>query len=196
MNADLRYWPFIDFRKISKAEIRDYFQNFVDTIPRQIQALEIAVTTEPGFENWRADETPDSLLSLGQWMAKQVQTRSRSPEELNAIRAQLSIKVPVANWELTDQTFLHATRVGIYLGQVLASRRPGMRWSYKDKPRNEADYGHPVLTGFRKMAFNPVRIGTVLARGIADGKFGADRLVELYTFWSKHAPPPNTATAV
>jgi hypothetical protein len=185
MNAELQHWPFIDFQAMSKAEIRDYFSNFVNAIPRQIQALEIAVRSQPGFEGWRADETQNSLLRLGEWMAKQVQTRPRSTDELDRIRAGLSFEVPVANWELTDQTFTDATRVGIYLAQVLAHGRPDLRWTYKDKPRNHADYGQPVLAGFGKMVFNPVRIGTVLARGIADRTLTADRLFQLHKFWSR-----------
>jgi hypothetical protein len=52
-------------------------------------------------------------------------------------------------------------------------------------PRNDADYGQPVLAGVSDVDFNPVRIGVTLARSIADRKRNADRLVELYGFWSR-----------
>jgi len=188
MQKEISFWPLIDFQKMSKREIGDYFAEFTNAVPEQLQRLHIDVNRTPGFDTWRADETADSLLDLGKWLSTHTETRMRTPEELNAIKSRLTMDVPISRRDLTDLTIARAARVGIYLAATLHRNHPDTKWTYHVTPRNLADYGQPILSGFPNVDFNPVRIGVVLARGVADGKRGADRLAELYAFWSRQAP--------
>ena len=48
-----------------KAELKVYFDWFMGQIPVRLPILEAAVKATPGFENWSADFTPESLEGAG-----------------------------------------------------------------------------------------------------------------------------------
>jgi hypothetical protein len=101
--------PFtLKFRQMSKKELKEYFQWFQDVMPERLEELRKAVHTSPGFSGWRADYLPDSLDSLGDWFAVQVETRKRTEEELEEKRqdvAHAAHPVEIPDWELTNRTF-------------------------------------------------------------------------------------------
>jgi len=88
-----------------KKELRRYYQWFMDVLPERIKELAAAVRETPGFESWQPDFTPRSLDALGQWFAGQVETRSRTQGELQAIRDRLVFPMDIPAEELTNRTF-------------------------------------------------------------------------------------------
>jgi|SRR5271166_559675 len=178
--------PFtLKLRDMPKKELNRYFLWFMDVIPQRMKELVGAVKQTPGFETWQADYTPTSLDRLGDWFACQVETRSRTQEELQAIKDRLAFQVDISGQELTNGTFSLAMDVGMYFSQVLLKNYPGLRWEQPLNDKKFADYGQPVLIGFSNAPLNPVRIAIVLARSIANKKQTGSRLRELYNVWSK-----------
>jgi hypothetical protein len=179
------------FRQMKASDIDGYSQWFHHALPGRITALSALVRDTPGFEQWKPDLSPESLGRLGDWFAREVETRSRSRAEVEQIYANgpswfRHVEVPPD--ELTDRTFSLASDVGMYLGEVLVRNLLGLRWDTVRTRKDEADYGQPVVAGFKKkLVCNPIRLLTVLAYGVAAGQYRGTRLRELYDTWAKLA---------
>lgn len=173
------------FREMTKSELKSYFEWFMEMIPERIKILEKAVCDSSKYSSWRADYSPDSLKILGEWFVEQVDTRTRTSEELNALKSNLSFPMDVNNKELTNKTFSLAMDIGMYFSQVVLTNLPGTKWNQILKNVREADYGQPVITGFGVMSLNPVRLLVTLAYGIADKRQDGRRLQDLYNTWEK-----------
>jgi hypothetical protein len=181
--------PFtLHWREMSKQELRDHYTSFLNALPRRIEELEAEVQRSDSFATWRADFSPASLDILGAWFVGQVETRPRTPEELEEIKRGLKIRVKVSNDELTDRTFSLASDVGMYLGRMLEKARPELKWELRMDDKTSVDYGRPVLAGFAKhQAMNPISIAVTLAQGIVRKNRGHERLRDLYNVWLEFA---------
>jgi len=105
--------PFtLQFREMSKPELKDYFRWFIDVLPQKVSELGQLVKQTSGFETWEPDCTPASLGRLGEWFALQVETRNRTHEEIQAIKSSLAFPIDVPNLDLADRTFFLAMIVG------------------------------------------------------------------------------------
>ena len=112
--------PFtLQLTEMPKAELRRYYEWFMDVLPGRVIELTAAVRETMGFDTWQADYTPASLDMLGQWLAGQVETRCRTQEEIQKIGSQQKFPIDVPTWELSNRTFSLAMDVGMYLSQVL-----------------------------------------------------------------------------
>lgn len=177
--------PFtLRFREMSKADLQAYFDWFLAQIPLRLPIMEASVKETPGFEYWVADFSPESLRSLGEWYAAQVETRPRTERELAEIKEKLSFPVPISDQELTNKTFSLALDIAMYFSEVLKRNFPALRWDQILKNKRNADYGRPVLTGFGSVPLNPVSIMIVLAYGFAKKTKSGARLFDLYEYWS------------
>jgi hypothetical protein len=175
--------PFtLDFRKMSKEDLRRYRDWFLATIPERVTQLEHVVRGSPGFESWHADSSPGSLDALGEWYLAQVDRRPHTQDELEQLRRQLPNWIDPPLDELTNRTFSLAFDVAAYFGQVLLQNIPDLRWEQNRRAKMSADYGQPVLVGAGPVPLNPVRIMITLAYG-AKGNSG-QRLSELYRIWA------------
>lgn len=180
--------PFtLKFREMSGRELKEYFRWFTGQIPERIGVLGNAVKETPGFQNWQPDRSPSSLDPLGDWYASQIETRPRTAEELQAIKARSSIGVEALTTELTNRTFSLAVDVGMYLSKVLQKEHLHLTWEQPLNDKKFVDFGQPVLVGFGAVPLNPVRILTTLAYGIASKKHTGRRLREVFDYWSKQA---------
>lgn len=178
--------PFtLKFREMSKKELKDYFEWFMACIPIRIAQLTAVVNATAGFEGWRADLSPESLDALGAWLFDHVETRSRTPEELQALRAGSSFPIDIPATDLTNRTFSLAMDVGMYMSQVLLQHHPTLRWSQESE--EFVDYGQPVLVHFGPAPFNPVRMVVTLAYGLAAGSRDEYGLRQIYDIWSRLA---------
>jgi hypothetical protein len=181
--------PFnLKFDEMSKSELKEYFQWFLGAIPQRLTELADAVRKSPGYEEWWGDYKPASLKALGDWFAAQIETRQRTDEELDKIKSHLKFPIEVSDKELTDRTFLLTMDVGMYLSQVFLINHRSLRWEQPLGSRKFVDYGQPVLVGFGRAPFNPVRTLVSLAYGITSKKRTGKSLVEVYEFWSKLLP--------
>src|SRR5262249_31375299 len=151
-------------------ELMEYFRWFIDIVPERIHELETTLSESKPFDSWRPDYFPDSLQMLGDWLATQVKTRSRTSEELQHIAARAAFPIEVAREELTDRTFSLAMDIGMYFGQVLLKNHESLEWDLPLGDKEFVDYGQPVIVGFGDLSLNPVRIVITLAYGIASNR--------------------------
>lgn len=180
--------PFtLKFRVMSKVEANNYFNWFLDQIPVRINVLEQAVQFTPGYEDWRADYTSESLGKLGKWFYERVETRQRTEGEKVDIYGKAPDwfrNVEVQDWELTNRSFSLAMDIGMYLSQVLVKNLPDLQWMLVEKPKNDMDFQQPVLKGTGRLVFNPVSTMVTLAYGFARNNKSPDRLREIYDIWA------------
>jgi hypothetical protein len=181
--------PFtLRFREMSAREAESYFNWFMGQLPTRIQVLEQAVRSTPGYQDWRADCTPDSLAQLGEWFCEHVETRERTEEEKEAIYSaspELLRGMGVGSRELTNQTFSLAIDIAMYSGEMLARSIPGSKWAMMRGPRNNISFHQPVLAGRGRLVLNPVQVMVTYAYGAASGTRGGESLRELYDIWVK-----------
>lgn len=178
--------PFtLKFREMSRKELKAYFDWFQSTLPHRIAELAAIVREAPGFESWVPDFSPTSLDALGAWFGAQVETRSRTMDEVGDIRSQSSHPIDVRGEELTNRSFSLAMDVGMYLSEVFLRNHPTVRWDQIFGNRQFIDYGQPVLVGFGDAPFNPVHMLVTLAYGVASGKKDGTGLPRIYDVWSK-----------
>jgi hypothetical protein len=180
--------PFtLEFRIMSREVAKDYFDWFKEQIPVRIRILEQAVQSTAGYEDWEADDMPESLEKLGQWFYEHVETRKRTKGEKDAIYSKAPKwfrSVEIQDWELTNRTLSLTMDIGMYLGRVFEKNLPGLKWVMVKKPKNDANYQQPVLVGTGKRELNPVWILVVCAYSLADNTRGPERLRELYDIWA------------
>ena len=176
--------PFtLKFDEMSKADLKAYFQWFLDVMPSRIRELSQAVRETPGFDRWTPDHTPDSLDTLGEWLANQIHTRPRTRDEREQLASGSPFPMEIRNEELTNRSFSLAMDVGMYLSRVLQENHPTLHWDQPLTSKRFVDYGQPVLVGFGKVPLNPVRIAITLAYAIASRAQGGKRLREIYDYW-------------
>jgi hypothetical protein len=60
-----------------------------------------------------ADRSPESLERLGDWFAGNVETRTKTGEEIEAIKAKLTFPIDVPGEQLTNRTFSLAMDIGL-----------------------------------------------------------------------------------
>jgi len=168
---------------MTKKELREYNRWFHDVLPQRIGELTKALNSSAGFEGWKPDYTPESLNSLGNWYASQVETRPHTRDELKHIPPHIGDWV--SGGELTDHTISRAMDVGMYLSQVFLRNNLSLRGDQIFGSTRFVDYGEPVLVGFGKVSFNPTRMMLTLAYGLADRTKDGQRLRGIYDIWTK-----------
>ena len=161
-------------------------QRFIDEIPNRIEALTHVVNASSGYEDWIPSETESSLAKLAEWFASQVRTRPRTASEKEGIRSKLAFDMEIPDRELTDDTAVVATDVGLYISRVLQKKFPHVHWK-QEAAKRDVDYGQPVLVGFGKATLNPMRIMITFAYGIAASTSRPERLLEIVRYWSEQA---------
>jgi hypothetical protein len=177
--------PFtLNFKEMSKLELRDYYRWFLGIIANRLAELAGAVRGTPGFESWAADFTPSSLDALGNWFATEVETRPRTLEEMEELAAKSAF--PMSSRVLTNRTISLAVDIGMYLSQVLLRNNSSLKWDQLFRGKTYIDYGQPVLIGFiDKVPRNPVRVITTLAYGLIDKAKPENGLRVIYDRWSR-----------
>lgn len=180
----------MDFDRVPKKELREYFDRFLKIIPQRIVELSAAVGQTPTFAQWKPNYSPVSVELLGEWFATQVETRPRLPDEIKKIQAGSTYPIDVSRDALTKRTLSLAVDVGIYFGQSLVHNYPSLKWELPLGSKRFIDYGKPVLSGFANSAtLNPTRVVTVFALGVADGSRTGSGMKEFYDIWSQQITP-------
>jgi hypothetical protein len=173
-------------REWKPSEARMYFQWFLKEIPNRIRELRKVIEgSEPSIAT-PLDFSPDSLRPLGEWFSSTIEVRQREPDEIERELASLPEKarrMGVQDWTLTSESLSIAVDTGIYLGEVLARRFPGLQWSLKTHPRSDVSYNQPVLET-RAIKVDPINLAVVLGYGVARGSRGPDDLHKLYHVWA------------
>ena len=167
---------------MTKTELREYNRWFHDVLPQRICELAKALNSWAAFEDWQPNYTPESLNWLGNWFASQVETRPHTRDELERIPPH--IRDWASEGELTDRTISLAMDVGMYLSQVFLRNNSSLKWDQIFGSKRFVDYGQPVLVGFGKVPFNPVRMMLTLAYGLAKKSKDGQGLRGIYEIWS------------
>ena len=184
MDYEIIQPPFtLKFREMPKPDLRAYNHWFFGVMPGRITGLEEEVRRSPAQAQWRADFTPDSLETLGQWFEGQVEVRTKTEQETEDLKAKLTFPIDVAGEQLTNRTFSLAMDIGMYFGQVILKNLSGTKWDQPLRNDKFADYGQPVIMGFGSVPLNPVRIVVTTAYSVARKK--PAQLRGLYDIWVK-----------
>jgi len=187
------------FRAMTDEQSRCYYEWFLGQMPERIEELEHLVRSTPGFGAWRADKTPTSLNTLGQWFAATVKKRPLSQEERDAILRSLDPSRPysVQDWTLTTESLSLCFDVAMYLSAVMLRNLAGVHWGRVTKPKRDADLNQPVLLGFGvptavpmpAFPLNSLRVVRVLAYGLAEEKKVGSGLRQVYDTWAVYVDP-------
>jgi hypothetical protein len=182
--------PFtLKFREMSADELRRYRQWFFEIIPTRVTGLSNAVNSSPDFADWKPDHSTASIEALGLWLSHQVETRARTTEEIDRIKAQTAFDFGPIGDELVNRTFSFAMDAGMYFGETIRSQYPHLAWHQPLTDKRFADFGQMVLTGFGRAVLNPVRICVTFCYGVASGRQKGKRLGEAYHSWCSLAGP-------
>lgn len=183
-------------REMSRTQAKQYFNWFIENIPKRIETLATAIRTSPDgkYKIWQADHTPGSLDTLGQWFQQHVTIRERTSVELQEDARRLGMSLERAlqrdyleEWMLTEETYSIAIDTGIYLGQVFISDIEGVKWELLTRPKKDVDYQKPVLKGLGSIPCNPIGLTITLAYGFVRNRKTSSELRRLYDYWS--SPP-------
>ena len=156
--------------EMTKRELKELADWFHGAVPYRIKVLEGAVRATPGFEGWRPDLSPESLIPLSLWFEKQVETQKKTKAEFEADKALLGELGEPRGWTLTEKTASIAADVGIYFGQVVLKNVPGTRWSQVLRNKRDFHYGRPVIVGSGKAPLEPIGIMLVSALKVVSGE--------------------------
>lgn len=173
------------FAAMTKTELKEFYAWFMLNLPYCIEELMQLVRSTPGFEDWSADESPESLDSLGAWFERNAQKRNLTPEEIDAVKSQLTRPIDITEWDLTNETKSVAVYVGMYYGQVALKANSELRWEQQLGSKKLADFGQPVITGSSVVPLNPIRVAYSMAHGFIDGTKNRNQLREAYDYWAK-----------
>ena len=179
-----------DFQKMTKKELKDYYNWYLEILPERLSVLIKAVNSTKGYEDWKPDYSPESLDNLGQWFFNHVEIRKSTKKEIDDIynnAPEWFQNVEIQDWDLTNRTFSLAIDIGMYLSQVFLRTYPQLKWNhYITGRKNDIDYGQPVLIKFSCDTFNPTQISVTLAYGFGDKTQTGNRLRELFDIWVKY----------
>jgi hypothetical protein len=171
------------FINMPKKDLKEFYQGFIENIPRCILDLSSNVNKSIGYENWRPNFSPDSLNMLGAWLSLQLKTRDMTAEEVDAIKKSMKFPIEFERKVLTGESRSLVVQTGMYFGEVFVKNYPSLQWGLITSGKKMGDtYGQPVVTGFKISPLNPVWIVGVFASGYAfDRK--KRQLREMYQVW-------------
>ena len=172
-----------DFVSMSAHDIKAFYEWFMLNKSYCLDELIQAVWQTPGYENWCADFSPESLDVLGEWLFFMINAKHQSTKtELDKSKG-LSDVNGLETDGLSNEEKSLAVLVGMYYGEVAVRNNPGLNWVQLKGNKKQADYGQPVIAGPAALHTNPVRVSNAFACGIADGSRTGSRLRETYDYW-------------
>jgi hypothetical protein len=148
----MKFTPFynpvtVAFTSKTPSDLKCFYDDFIINIPYCLDELIQMVWRTPGFEDWNADFSPESLGGLGEWVATKVYKRDESlgGEHRSSPLQQSSIVVC-----LSEEEEALAVKVGMYYGEVAVRNNPSLSWFQLKGSKKLADYGQPVKMAFQR----------------------------------------------
>jgi hypothetical protein len=179
--------PFsLDYKIMTKKELRELYEWYINIIPERIKILTKAVNTTKNFEDWKADYTPKSLLKLGEWLSLIGEKEKMSEKKINVIKKNLADKyksIDFDDTELTEKTISICMDIGMYMSQIFLKNNPILKWQLMLGDKRNVDYGHPVIVFGKGSEFNPMRIPCVIADALIDKTDKPSQIYETYKVW-------------
>lgn len=151
---------------MSKEELKNYYLWFQKIIPERLEILSSAIRMTHGFERWKQDYTPESLIQLGEWLACHVKKRFFSGD-------------------LTIRSYSLAFDSAMYFGETLIKHYPELHWHhFIDTRKDNADFGQSVIKGKYDEPCNVIRLLVSFCFSLVrKKKTGAD-LKKLFELWA------------
>lgn len=157
----------LHFWALSKPQARAFFAKVMESIPERMRQLEELIHERRPKLKWRPDFTEKAFGVVVDVLTECVETRSRTPTEVEKHRAAQpdifkTIGSGIRDWEGTDRSYSIAFDVGIYWALDLQSKEPRMQWKLCG---GKSTYlrNQPILE-----APNPRRIPPYLSTGPLD----------------------------
>ena len=171
------------FASMSTKELNGFYEGFMLNKPYCLDELIQAVWQTPGYEDWRADFSPESLDLLAEWLAFQMTKVNLSSKGDTLAEDSVASAAGVEVSDMSDEERSLAVLVGMYYGEVAVRNNPLLSWSQLKGNKKQADYGQPVISASGKLPTNPMRVVNAFACGLADGSRTSARLRETYDYW-------------
>lgn len=186
MEPDFDFKPFPD---MSAKEARNYFDWYVDEIPKRLDLLSRAFEATGGGQRDLLDLSPGSLIDLWGWFLPQIVVERKAPgvlrEEVDAAPDWLRGFIITNDWNLSLGTTALAMDIAIYFGEVFNRKFDHIQWGVVTKPRSLAYVNRPVLVGFKTRALDPRRVVYNLTLKASQGQSKRSALYELYEVWAE-----------
>ncbi|MGN2410407.1 hypothetical protein [Pseudomonas syringae] len=116
------------FALMTQKELREFYDTFMLNIPYCLDDLIHEVWKTPGFEDWSADFTPNSLDTLGEWLAHRIMKNRSHHERSEKQEVPNTSKKPSEKTSLTDEELSLAVHAGMYYGEVAVKNNPTLHW--------------------------------------------------------------------
>src|SRR5262245_20322717 len=169
--------------KMTLAQLRQYREWFHQNLPERGDILAHAVRTTPGFELWKGDRSPESLIQLGAWLGGVLETRPLPSEKVEDLQRGLPSWINVPRVDFTPTSLSIIFDVGIYFAMTLLAARPELRWDQVTTgTRRRVEFGECVIVGFPG-PLNPIEVVRVVALKMVDQKCTTKALRDLFDFW-------------
>jgi len=182
------YPPLVVFNTMGLDDAKKFFNIFIESIPLRLKILSEYIITSPTYSTWPSNSFDQALLDLGKWFSDHVTTRKRTALEIDALVSKSPIlfkTIDVPKYELSNETLSLSADIGMFIGENIRSEPNGIGWILYSGSKKSVDYHQPVLKGRKRMIFNPVRIITTFAYGIADGSQKPERMMDLFYIWKE-----------
>lgn len=189
----------VRFVELSRSEAKSFLDRFQDETPERLAALRDLTSSTGGPHADQLDLTPASLEPLWSWAAPRLSWREGftppplgepggrvSPEELepeDQLPGWFDPIVPGwARWSAGSLWLVDG--LARYLGETLVTQ-VGARWAAGHaRTRGYVYQNHPVVTGLRTDAVQPMASVAIIAGRVLQPTPGPRTLRDLYTAWT------------
>jgi hypothetical protein len=177
------------FSEFDKKEAKEYFKWFMDIREERLEILIDRVKSD--MDGWNADYSEDSLNILFEWFKRNITIREKTSLEKKKMQEIVENSIfkdfiKTDNYAFTDTTVSICSDVGLYFGETVARKIPGLKWTYIARTNKFAYYAQPVLKiETSKVVLNPRSIiegvgGKLLRNKIKENE---NEFVRLYNVW-------------
>lgn len=176
------------FLKLTKEEVKEFFNNYIKESPKQIDILtsKIEEWTNGECKKEEYDYSPESLIKLWKIVKFKMRIVSRLPEEDIEVPKWVRESSFYESKKFTYETKVLIIRVAYYLAEVLLRNNHQLQWGVGelDENKNYLYANRPVIQGFKgESELSPIDIIEVSAYKLAHGNVSDEQLYNTYKIW-------------
>lgn len=181
----------MELYRIDRETAKANYVEYIKRIPGEIENLECTIRQVPGFNNWTANYTRDSLENLSKAIPKTgyVKGREQTPEEIKASYTGLPEPVSLIAQVHSDAEVLTETSkefltgLSMYFGETLINNADNLVWTFWK--RKEIIHQQPVVKGLSKVVCAPMELMCVYGYKLLAKKDVSGYLSSLYDQWTQ-----------
>jgi hypothetical protein len=182
------------FLSLTDEEAQTFFQHYLGLRDSRLALLKRTFHETSEGKEVDLDFSPNSLVLLWRWAAKQLRRREYTDAELLHIKSlpDWFEQYHLANKPLSEDTLILLNDIAYYLGEVLIRNLPNVRWQVcKTGVERYCDENQPVLSGFMDPV-DPRGSVKIAALKTLEGTSGDQALLDIYNryvrFHGKQSP--------